>query len=40
MAEHAALALIREPHQPEQARSTEIVPATIRIRESTGPAPA
>jgi len=39
MAEHAALALIRESHKSEQPHGTDIVPATIRIRESTGPAP-
>jgi len=40
MAEHAALALIRDSHKSEQPRGTDIVPATILIRESTGPAPA
>jgi LacI family transcriptional regulator len=40
MAEHAALALIRDSHKSEQPHGTDIVPATIRIRESTGPAPA
>ena len=39
MAEHAALALIRDSHKSEQPRGADIVPATIRIRESTGPAP-
>jgi LacI family transcriptional regulator len=39
MAERAALALIRDSHKSEQPRGADIVPATIRIRESTGPAP-
>lgn len=38
MAEHAARALIQESHKSEQTRGTDVVPATIRIRESTGPA--
>jgi len=40
MAEHAALALIRDSNKSEQPRGTDIVPATMCIRESTGPAPA
>ena len=40
MAEHAALALIRDSQKSEQPRGTDIVPATMCIRESTGPAPA
>jgi len=40
MAEHAALALIRDSHKSEQPRGTDIVPATMCMRESTGPAPA
>jgi LacI family transcriptional regulator len=40
MAERAALALIRDSHKSEQPRGTDIVPATMCMRESTGPAPA
>jgi LacI family transcriptional regulator len=40
MAERAALALIEGPHRSEPLRGTDVVPATMRIRESTGPAPA
>ena len=39
MAERAALALIQESHKSEQLCGAEVVPASIRIRESTGPAP-
>ena len=39
MAERAALALIRDSHRSEPPRGAEVVPATIQIRESTGPAP-
>jgi LacI family transcriptional regulator len=39
MAERAALRLIGDDHRSEQPRGTEIVPATLQIRESTGPAP-
>ena len=40
MAERAALALIEGPHRSEPLHGTHVVPATMRIRESTGPAPA
>ena len=40
MAEHAALALIRDSHKAEPPRGADVVPATMCIRESTGPAPA
>lgn len=39
MAERAALVLIRNSHEDSPPQGTEIVPATIMIRESTGPAP-
>jgi LacI family transcriptional regulator len=39
MAEHAALALIDAAHSRSMPKGTEVVPASIRIRESTGPAP-
>jgi len=39
MAERAALVLIQESRKAPPPRGTEVVPATIRIRESTGPAP-
>lgn len=39
MAERAALMLIGESDDGQGMRSTEVVPATLRIRESTGPAP-
>jgi LacI family transcriptional regulator len=39
MAERAALALIHDSNKSEQLRGADVVPATIRIRESTGPAP-
>lgn len=39
MAERAALALIGDARSDSPKRDTEIVPATIRFRESTGPAP-
>jgi len=40
MAERAALVLIQESRKTPPPRGTEVVPATLRIRESTGPAPA
>ena len=40
MAEHAAMALIGRPRDDSSLRGTEIVPSTLQIRESTGPAPA
>jgi len=40
MAERAALALIDGPGDNPPRRGTETVPATLKIRESTGPAPA
>jgi LacI family transcriptional regulator len=39
MAGRAAMVLIREAQQPSLPRGSEVVPATIRYRESTGPAP-
>ena len=39
MAERAALALIQSLHRSEPPGGTFVIPATIRIRESTGPAP-
>ena len=39
MAEHAATALIQDPGDGSSLRGTEVVPATLVIRESTGPAP-
>lgn len=39
MAERAALALIRGSQKGSPLRGIEVVPATIRVRESTGPAP-
>jgi len=39
MAEHAAVALIASVQGKRALLGTEIVPATIQIRESTGPAP-
>ena len=39
MAERAALALINDPGDGSLLRGTEVVPATLIIRESTGPAP-
>ena len=39
MAETAALALIASVREKRPLVGTEIVPAAIRIRESTGPAP-
>ena len=39
MAERAALALIRESDDGSPLRGTEVVPATLQIRESTGPVP-
>jgi len=39
MAERAALTLIQESQKSEQLCGTDVIPATVRIRESTGPAP-
>ncbi|MDH3352618.1 MAG: substrate-binding domain-containing protein, partial [Gammaproteobacteria bacterium] len=39
MAERAALALIRDAREDHSSKGTEVVPATLQIRESTGPAP-
>ena len=39
MAERATQALIEDVHRSEPLRGAVVVPATIRIRESTGPAP-
>jgi LacI family transcriptional regulator len=39
MAERAAEALIQDPHKSAPARGTDVVPARMLIRESTGPAP-
>ena len=39
MAERAALALIASVRDKRPLMGTEIVPGTIQIRESTGPAP-
>jgi len=39
MAERAATVLIREAHKPSLPQGSEIVPAKIAYRESTGPAP-
>jgi LacI family transcriptional regulator len=39
MAERAALTLIQEPQKSGPPRGSDVVAATIRIRESTGPAP-
>jgi len=39
MAERAATMLIQGKSEDDSAKGTEIVPATIQIRESTGPAP-
>ena len=39
MAEHAALALINSVRNKQPLEGTEVVPAEIRVRESTGPAP-
>lgn len=39
MAERAALALIRNGRDASSQRGVEVVPAELRIRESTGPAP-
>jgi len=39
MAEHATLALIDESREESATQSSEIVPASLQIRESTGPAP-
>ncbi len=40
MAEQAAMALIHRNGNNEQRQRLEVVPATLKIRESTGPAPA
>lgn len=40
MAERAALVLIGHANDEAQLQGTEIVPATIEVRESTGPVPA
>jgi LacI family transcriptional regulator len=40
MAERAAMALIASVRDKRPLMGTEVVPATIRVRESTGPAPA
>ena len=40
MAERAALALIGDSHNSAPPRGADVVPATMCIRESTGPAPA
>jgi LacI family transcriptional regulator len=40
MAERAALALIRGVQKAPALQGTEVIPASIRIRESTGPAPS
>lgn len=39
MAERASLALINDPGDGSTLNGTEVVPATLMIRESTGPAP-
>ena len=39
MAERAAMALINDPGDGSSLRGTDVVPATVLIRESTGPAP-
>lgn len=39
MAERAALALLREPQNSAPLRGVDVVPASIQVRESTGPAP-
>ena len=39
MAKCAAMALLDDEHEGTARRETEIVPATIKVRESTGPAP-
>lgn len=39
MAERAALMLIGDPGNGRETKPVEIVPATLKIRESTGPAP-
>jgi LacI family transcriptional regulator len=40
MAERAAQVLIGNAHEESPLRGAEVIPATIEIRESTGPAPA
>jgi len=40
MAERAATALITGVHEQSSTQGNEIIPATLRIRESTGPAPS
>jgi LacI family transcriptional regulator len=39
MAEHACLALIRKLNDGAELHGTDVIPATLMIRESTGPAP-
>lgn len=39
MAEKAAMALVKGPRKYSSVGGTEVVPATLQIRESTGPAP-
>jgi LacI family transcriptional regulator len=39
MAERAAIALIEYSRKQAPLQGTEIVPATLKIRDSTGPAP-
>jgi LacI family transcriptional regulator len=39
MAEKAAMALVKGAHQNSLVSRTEVVPATLQIRQSTGPAP-
>jgi LacI family transcriptional regulator len=39
MAERACVALIKTLSEGEELRGSEVVPATLQIRESTGPAP-
>ena len=39
MAEQATLALIHDAHKSESPRAADVVPASMLIRESTGPAP-
>jgi len=40
MAERAATVLIGEGQKPSLPRGTEVIPATLTLRESTGPAPS
>ena len=39
MAERAASALISDPGDGSKLKGTDVVPAKLMIRESTGPAP-